>query len=120
MAGTRTGDWSPYRAEPLHENYHWNTEWVNTLTPELAKAEAEVKRQKVSAASPSGKKRDKAHAEKNLRKKAAEIVDSAVKGAKEKYFKLGDDPGDPAYIAQAPAFDALEQRVRARATTEGW
>ena len=115
LKANRTGiadDWSAYAAEPLHENYHWNTEWVNTLTPELRKAEAKLAKLRVRITQ-GGVEVPQGAAEAALKQKAGEIMADMVKEAKKKYFKLGDDPGDPPYIAQAPAVDALEARVRA-------
>lgn len=116
LHNNRTGiadDWSAYAAEPLHENYHWESEWVNTFTPELRKAEAEVAKLKVPITEGS----TPVAAEAELKPKAKDIIDEMVKEAKKKYFKLGDSPGDPPYIAQAPAVDALESRVRSHGPT---
>ncbi|MCC7364771.1 MAG: hypothetical protein IT303_10400 [Dehalococcoidia bacterium] len=116
----RTGiadDWSAYAAEPLHENYHWNTEWVNTFTPEFRKAETKLENLKapIKQSGWFGKKKPdltQGEAEAKLKPRADKIVADMVKTAKKNYFKLGDSPGDPPYIAQAPAVDALENRVR--------
>lgn len=115
----RTGiadDWSAYAAEPLHENYHWHTEWVNTFTPELRKAEAKLAKLKVPTTR-AGVAVTQAEAEAELKARANTIMAAMVRSAKKKYFDLGDDPGDPPYIAQAPAVDALEARVRAHGPT---
>lgn len=121
----RTGiaeDWSAYRAEVLHEDYHWNTEWVNTFTPELRKAEAKLKKLKVPYKKGlfGKKERTDAEGEQATKDKADKIMAGMVKTAKKKYFKLGDSPGDPPYIAQAPAIDALENRVRTHAKDQAW
>ncbi len=121
----RTGiadDWSAYRAEVLHEDYHWNTEWVNTLTPEFRKAEAKLAKLKVPYKKGlfGKKERTQAEGESAVKEKAAKIMGDMAKTAKKKYFKLGDSPGDPPYIAQAPAVDALENRVRTHAKDQGW
>lgn len=116
LHANRTGiadDWSSYRAEPLHEDYHWDTEWVNTFTPELRKAEAKLSKLKMPV-TPDATTDD---AKAQLEPKADKILAEMVKTAKEKYFKLGDSPGDPPYIAQAPAIDALEDRVRKHGAT---
>jgi hypothetical protein len=125
LHANRTGiadDWSAYRAEPLHEDYHWNTEWVNTFTPELRKAEAKLSKLKMPVKQTGffGKKKPDATPEDataKLEPKADKILGEMVKTAKKKYFKLGDSPGDPPYIAQAPAIDALEDRVRKHGAT---
>lgn len=121
----RTGiaeDWSAYRAEGLHEDYHWNTEWVNTLTPELRKAEAKLAKIKVPYKKGlfGKKERTDAEGEQAAKEKASKVMADTVKTAKKKYFKLGDSPGDPPYIAQAPAIDALENRVRTHAKDQAW
>ena len=106
------GNWSAYLAEPLHENYHWNVEWVGALTPEIAKAETALKTVKADNKSPLNQV--------IVQTNAAVIVGNAVKAAKKTYKALGDSPGDPPYIAQAPAIDALEKRVRDEAAAKSW
>ena len=106
------GDWSAYRAEPMHENYHWTVEWVRTLIPELDRAETKLSRLSV----PTGG----ANAVDDTKARADQIVSDAIKDAKRKYMALGDSPGDPPYVAQAPAIDVLEQRVRDHAGASKW
>ena len=112
------GRWSAYRAEVLHEDYHWPNEWVDPFPPELRKAEAAIEKLSTPAMTAGvlglmKKPIPLAEAENKLKPQAAEIITEMVKTAKKEYFKLGDDPGDPPYIAQAPAVDELETRVRA-------
>jgi hypothetical protein len=125
LHANRTGiadDWSAFRAEILHEDYHWQTEWVNALTPRVRAAEDKLKEIKVPfKKGPFSKsERTLAEAEPLVKKKAKKILDKAVKDAKKAYAKLGDSPGDPPYVAQAPAIDQLEARVRNHAAGQGW
>jgi hypothetical protein len=106
------GDWSAYRAEPMHENFHWTVEWVRSLIPELDKAETKLGALQV----PSGG----ANAVDDTKARADTIVADAIKEAKRKYMALGDSPGDPPYVAQAPAIDVLEKRVRDHAAASKW
>jgi hypothetical protein len=111
----RTGiadKWSAYRAEPMHENYHWSVEWVRSLIPELDKAETKLKALRVPSAG--------ANAVDDTKAQADPIVADAIKEAKRKYGALGDSPGDPPYVAQAPAIDVLEKRVRDEAVAQKW
>jgi len=61
-----------------------------------------------------------ANAVDDTRARAEPIVADAIREAKRKYAALGDSPGDPPYVAQAPAIDVLEKRVRDEATTNKW
>jgi hypothetical protein len=106
------GDWSAYRAEPMHENYHWSVEWVRSLIPELDRAETRLGHLGV----PTGG----ANAVDDTKGRAEQIVSDAITEAKRKYKALGDSPGDPPYVAQAPAIDVLEQRVRDHAAANKW
>ena len=51
---------------------------------------------------------------------AKAIFKAAMKRARTAYNALGDSAGDPPYVAQAPAVDALADRVRDHAADKGW
>jgi hypothetical protein len=108
--------WSAYRAEDLHENYHWATEWQGEVNKEVPKAEGEIEKLQLPFASaPTA-----AAAATTLQPQAKTAFDAAMHRARAAYDKLGDDPGDPPYQAQAPAIDALSKRVKDHAATNKW
>jgi hypothetical protein len=106
--------WSAYRAEDLHENYHWEKEWQVLVRKALTKA------QKAIAKLGVGFDKTAAEAEADLKPKATTVFDDAMKDARKKWNKMGDSPGDPPYKAQVPAIEALIKRVRDYAKDKGW
>lgn len=119
LQANRTGvadDWSAYDAEDLHEDYHWKVEWQGAVKPEVTAAENAIAALQVDfTAAPSASK-----AKAVLAPQANTLFKNAMKRAKDAFWALGDSPGDPPYVAQAPAIDALTDRVRAYATGKGW
>jgi hypothetical protein len=110
------GKWSAYRAETLHEHYHWETEWQGQIKKALTKLETDIEALSVSTtAAPTA-----ADAEKLLKPQVAAAFASAMAAARAAYNALGDSPGDPPYVAQAPAIDALVARIEAHAKAQGW
>jgi hypothetical protein len=107
------GKWSAYRAEDLHENYHWVDEWQATVKPKFAEAQAEI------AALDDGSA-DEAAAKTALEPKATKIFTDKIKDARKTFNALGDSAGDPPYIAQAPAIDDLVKRVEDHAAAQKW
>jgi hypothetical protein len=108
--------WSAYRAEDLHEDYHWKVEWQGEMKKELVKAEDEIARLSVGF----GKAATASDAETELAPKAKKAFEDAMKRARTAYNALGDDPGDPPFQAQVPAVEALRKRVQEHATKKGW
>jgi hypothetical protein len=108
--------WCAYRAEVLHEHYHWEKEWQREVNKELITAENDIEKLSLpfSAAATA------ADAETVLAPQASKIFNDAMKRARATYDALGDSPGDPAYVAQAPAMVALAARVKALASSSGW
>ena len=108
--------WSAYKAEDLHENYHWEKEWQVEAKKAVVKAEDEIAKLELGF--------DKAamagEAETQLKPKATETFDKAIKDARTSWMAMGDRPGDPPYKAQAPALDSLRDRVEEHAKTKGW
>ena len=108
--------WSAYRAEELHENYHWEVEWQGQVKRHLAKAEKRIARLGVDfVAAPT-----EADAETALKPQVAAIFKDEMDKARDAYDKLGDSEGDPPFRAQAPALDALRDRVIAHAKANKW
>lgn len=108
--------WSAYRAEDLHEDYHWEGEWKKLVRAGVKKAEKQIGKLKVDATTaPSA-----SDAEKVLEPQAQAIFDGAMKDARAKWNAMGDAPGDPPYKAQAPAIDALGSRVKQHAKSQKW
>lgn len=110
------GAWSAYCAETLHEHYHWGTEWQGEVKKALAKLETDIESLSVSAATA----KTAADAEKILKPQVDAAFDKAMANARKAYDALGDSPGDPPYVAQAPAVDALVLRIEAHAHAQGW
>jgi hypothetical protein len=110
------GAWSAYRAEDLHEHYHWEVEWQGQIKKALTKLETDIESISASAATFS----TVAEAERELRPKIDAAFAAAMRAARAAYDALGDSPGDPPYVAQAPAIDALVTRIEAHAKTEKW
>jgi hypothetical protein len=108
--------WSAYKRESLHENYHWEVEWQGQVKPAVMKAEGEIA--KISEAfdsAPTG-----ADADAKLKPKAGTIFKDEMDKARDAYNKLGDSPGDPPYVAQAPGLDAMKKRVEDHAKAKKW
>lgn len=119
LQANRTGipdNWSAYRAEDIHEDYHWVNEWQATVKPEVVAAENAIAALQVDfTTAPSAAK-----AKKELAPQAETIFKAAMKRATDTFWGLGDSPGDPPYIAQAPALDSLRVRVANYAQAKGW
>lgn len=108
--------WSAYRREVLHEDYHWNVEWQGKVNKHLQKAEKRIAALKADfAATPT-----EADADAALKPQATTIFKDETDKARAAYDALSDDPGDPPYLAQAPAMDALHARVMAHAKANKW
>lgn len=123
LRDNRTGiadQWSAYQAEDLHENYHWVDEWQAVSKPKFAEAQTEI----AALEEPEGDGKTGVNtqydANKILEPKATKIFLRKVKEARTAFNALGDRPGDPPYIAQAPAIDALIKRVEDHAAAMGW
>jgi hypothetical protein len=108
--------WGAYRAEDDHEAYHWETEWKDVSRPKFAEAETQMNA--LAVAKSDAKTQSKA--KRKLEKDAKKIFLAKVKEMRQEYFALGDSPGDPPYIAQAPAVDNLRARVEGKKVSEGW
>ncbi len=121
---TRTGyvsnKWRAYKSVRLHEDYHWEKEWQPSLKPEITKAMVDIRKLSTPATKPTGEQVSAAAAKAELEPKAKQIFSDAYDRATAAYAALGDSAGDPPYIAQAPAHDALETRVRDFATGKKW
>jgi hypothetical protein len=118
--GYVSGTWRAYQSVRLHEDYHWNTEWKGSLKPEIDKAMVEIRKLSVAATKPTGEQVNAADAKAQLDPLAQQIFTDHYRKATGAYAALGDDAGDPPYLAQAPAHDALETRVRDYATAQKW
>jgi len=115
----RTGiaaKWSAYLAEDLHEDYHWVKEWQATVKPKFTEAQTGIAALEESEATSS----TQGAANTVLEPKARKIFTDRIKEARTTFNALGDSPGDPPYIAQAPAVDALVKRVEDHATVQKW
>ena len=108
--------WSAYRREALHEDYHWKVEWQGKVKTELKK----VRTRSPSWAVGFDKAATAADAEADLAPKATTAFDAAMTRARTAYDALGDSPGDPPYVAQAPALVALAGRVKQHAKKQKW
>jgi hypothetical protein len=108
--------WSAYRAEDLHETFHWRNEWQTDAKREFAIVEADIDKLSVSQADAA----DAGAAQAKLKGPATKAFNDGVTRAKAAYMARGDDPGDPPYKAQAPAVQALADRVKAHAAKEKW
>jgi len=118
LRDNRTGvadKWSAYAAEDLHENYHWVDEWQKVSKPKFTEAENDI----AALEEPEGDgttagPKDQYDANKILEPKAKKIFAAKVKEASDVFWNFGDSAGDPPYLAQAPAVDALIKRVEAK------
>lgn len=115
----RTGipdHWSAYLAEDLHEQYHWEKEWLTLARAAMKKAEAKIAKLTLAMASAP----TQADAEKVLEPQAKALFDAAMTAARTKWNAMGDSPGDKPYRAQAPAVDALAGRVKSYKKAQKW
>jgi hypothetical protein len=110
------GAWSAYRAEDVHEDYHWKVEWQGEVKKEMPKAEAEIAKLSVPCASAA----NATAAAAVLKPLASAEFTKAMKRARTAYDALGDSPGDPPYQAQVPVVEALINRIKAHATAQKW
>jgi hypothetical protein len=108
--------WSAYLAENLHENYHWKGEWQKLARAGIKKAEKKIGALKLSFDDAAAED----DAKKDLEAKATTIFDDEMTKARTKWNAMGDSPGDPPYRAQAPAIDALGERVKKHAKEQKW
>lgn len=108
--------WSAYLSEGLHEEYHWKNEWQVLLTQEMVKAEAEIAKLSLGF----GEAPSTVEAEAKLKPDVTRIFNAAVSQARSTWMAMSDSPGDPPYIAQAPALDALKDRVNKHAKDKKW
>lgn len=108
--------WSAYRAEDVHESYHWEVEWQGEMKKELVKAEDDIAVLSLGV----DKAPTAADAEKVLAPQATTWFNDAMKRADTSYRALPDSPGAPAYKVQIPVVTALKQRVTDHATAEKW
>jgi hypothetical protein len=106
--------WSAYRAEDVHENYHWEKEWQVLVRKALKKA------QKAIAKLGVGFDKTSAEADAALKPQATTAFDNEMKEARKKWNKMGDSPGDPPYRVQVPVIEALIKRVKDHAKSKGW
>jgi hypothetical protein len=119
LTDNRTGVpdfWSAYQAEDLHEDYHWKSEWQPLAVKGVQDAEKEIAKLGLGF----DKAATAADAEAILKPQATALFDTAIKKARTDWAAMGDDAGDPPYIAQAPAVDALKVRVENEATAKKW
>jgi len=108
--------WSAYRAEDVHEDYHWKVEWQGEMKKELAKAEDDIALLAVGV----DKAATRVDAETELTPRATKVFDDAMERADRSYQALPDSPGDPPYKAQIPVVSALKKRVNDHAKANGW
>jgi hypothetical protein len=108
--------WSAYRAEDVHETYHWAVEWQGEMKKELVKAEGDIAALSLGV----DKAPTTADAEKVLAPQATAVFNDAMKRADNSYNALPDSPGAPAYKAQIPVVTALMKRVTDHAKAEKW
>jgi hypothetical protein len=104
----------------LHEDYHWEKEWQGSLRPEIDKAMVEIRKLSVPATKTTGEAVSATDAKSQLDPLAQQIFRAHYRSATQAYAALGDSAGDPPYLAQAPAHDALEKRVRDLASANKW
>jgi hypothetical protein len=108
--------WSAYKAEDLHEDYHWKVEWQGEVKKELVKAENDIAKltldfSKASTASEAGKV---------LLPDAQDTFNDAMNRARSTYDALPDEPSDPPYKAQVPAIESMIKRVKEYAKSKKW
>jgi hypothetical protein len=123
LTDNRTGiaaNWSAYAAEDLHEDYHWFQEWKPTITPKFIQAQQDIANLSVDENDSTGQPIGYWKARRQLRQDAKQAFVARVSQGRNTFNALGDAPGDPPYIAQAPAIDAVINDVRAKAADKGW
>ncbi len=108
--------WSAYRAEDVHESYHWEVEWQGEMKKELVKAENNIAGLSLGVDKAPGA----ADAEKVLAPQATTVFNDAMNRANASYQALPDSPGAPAYKAQIPVVTALKNRVNDHAKANKW
>lgn len=108
--------WSAYRAEDVHETYHWEVEWQGEMKKELVKAENDITALSLGV----DKAPAAADAEKVLVPRATTVFNNAMNRADASYQALPDSPGAPAYKAQIPVVTALKNRVNDHAKINKW
>jgi hypothetical protein len=108
--------WSAYRAEDVHENYHWVNEWQDIMTKELRKAEVQISALSVGF----DKAPTQSDAEADIKPKATQIFNDAMKEAHKIWMTYGDSPGDPPYLTQPAVIEPLIERVKTHAAGQGW
>jgi hypothetical protein len=108
--------WSAYRAEDVHESYHWEVEWQGEMKKELIKAENDIAGLSLGVdRAPTA-----ADAENVLAPQATKVFTDAMNRADASYQALPDIPGAPAFKAQIPVVTALKKRVDDHAKTNKW
>jgi hypothetical protein len=112
--------WSAYRAEDLHEDYHWFREWLPTITPKFTQAQTDIAALGVDDKDSAGNDVSYWDARSQLRSQAKQAFKNRVAEGRTAFNALGDSPGDPPYIAQAPAVDALVKRVEDLGAAKKW
>ncbi len=110
------GAWSAYRAEDVHELYHWEVEWQGEVDKESITVCTDMHALTASYADAP----DAATAEAILRPQAEIVFDVAMGRARAAYDALGDSDGDPPYQQQVPVIEALIKRVKDHAKAQGW
>lgn len=126
-------EWSAYRREDLHEEYHWEIEWKSLVTRRLAELENKLEKLEVpfTPALPYVKPPTAAEAEATLEPQMQKELSTAYTAMLEAYGPSGSFPdkpksiskknkSDPAYIAQIPAFEFLIGRIKKHAQRQGW
>jgi hypothetical protein len=108
--------WSAYRAEDVHETYHWEVEWQGEMKKELVKAQADIAKLEIGF----DKAATTTDADRILEPQAATIFNAAMRRARASYDALPDSPGAPAYQAQIPVVTTLINRVKAFAQARKW
>ena len=108
--------WSAYRAEDVHEDYHWRVEWQGEVKSELAKAETAIASLQVGFDETASV----GEAYTQLKPDATQILDDAMTQARDSWNAMGDSAGDPPYQVQIPVVEALIQRVKDYAKDQGW
>jgi hypothetical protein len=114
------GNWSAYLAEDTHEDYHWFQEWLPTIKPKFTQAQTDIAALGVADPDPSGHKVSYWDARATLIQQAKTAFKARVLEGRNAFNALGDSPGDPPYVAQAPSIDNVVNRVRNLAASKKW
>jgi hypothetical protein len=118
LRANRTGiadHWCAYDAEDTHEDYHWEQEWQPLVRRHTTAAEGRMNALTTPKAGTS-----QSDAEKILEPQAKTIFTQEMSAARRAWNAMGDAPGDPPYVAQAPSIDKLLARVEAKAKSQKW